>query len=119
VVELLVESMREDRTQFHELWLAAGAPDGATDVGPGIAGRRDELSVVRAHLESGSGLLLVTGEAGIGRTRLVATAQRSTPEVLVVQSQCLPLSTEDRCCRSPTSSVPRGSPTVAACSKLP
>jgi hypothetical protein len=93
-VELLVEAMGGDPAHFHGLWLAAGAPDGTGVIGLDIAGRSDELAVVRAHLESGSGFLLVTGEAGIGKTRLVATAQRSTPDVLVIQSRCLPLSTE-------------------------
>jgi hypothetical protein len=94
VVELLVEAMGGDPTHFHGLWLAAGSPDGVADIGLDIAGRSDELAVVRAHLESGSGLLLVTGEAGIGKTRLVATAARCSPDVLVVQGRCLPLSTE-------------------------
>jgi len=31
---------------------------------PGVAGRGHELAVVRRHLESGSGLLLIAGECG-------------------------------------------------------
>src|SRR4029079_11936665 len=38
VVELLVEAMGGDPSHFHGLWLAAGSPEGANDVGPGIAG---------------------------------------------------------------------------------
>jgi tetratricopeptide (TPR) repeat protein len=94
VLELLVEAMGGDPARFHELWLAAGTPDGTGVTAPDIAGRKDELDVVRAHLETGSGLLLVTGEAGIGKTRLLTEAQRCTPDVLVLQGRCLRLSTE-------------------------
>ncbi|HEX5918077.1 MAG TPA: ATP-binding protein [Nocardioides sp.] len=93
-VELLVEAMGGDATEFRDLWLAASSPadDGGRPVSR-IAGRRAELEAVRRHLEAGAGLLLVTGEAGIGKTTLVHTAaQRS--DVVVAWGLCLPLSTE-------------------------
>jgi tetratricopeptide (TPR) repeat protein len=92
-LELLVEAMDGDTAAFRDLWLAATAPtDGGPAAGQRIAGRARELDVVRRHLEAGSGLLLVTGEAGIGKTRLVAAAaERSAPAVAV--GHCLPLST--------------------------
>ena len=66
LVELLVEAMGGDSHEFHRLWLACGsAHDGTGSTTPRIAGRRSELAAVRRHLESGVGLLLVTGEAGI------------------------------------------------------
>ena len=58
-----------------------------------IAGRRGELDVVRRHLRSGTGLLLVTGEAGIGKTALV-TAAVTGAETYVATGACRPLSTE-------------------------
>jgi len=75
-LELLVEAMDGSTDDFHRLWLAASSRtdgDGPTR-SSGIAGRRTELDVVRRHLEAGTGLLLVTGEAGIGKTRLLTTA---------------------------------------------
>ena len=80
-VELLAEAMGGDVGHFHNLWLSASAPPEAPGpAGTRIAGRTAELAVVRRHLQGGSGLLLVTGEAGIGKTTLVAGAgSRSTP----------------------------------------
>jgi tetratricopeptide (TPR) repeat protein len=93
-VELLVEAMDADPATLHGLWLAATGPTGDPDpTGPKIAGRRDELAVVCRHLETGTGLLLVTGEAGIGKTKLVSTAAATTP-AFVATGHCLPLSTE-------------------------
>lgn len=94
-VELLVEAMDGSVAEFHDLWLAASAPATA---GPGappvrIAGRRAELAAVRRHLETGSGLMLVTGEAGIGKTTLVAAAAAAS-DAFVATGHCLPLSTE-------------------------
>src|SRR5215207_7683982 len=71
-LELVVESMHGDTGQFHQFWLAAGTPTTPDADGPAlprIAGRRLELGAVRSHLATGTGLLLVTGEAGIGKTR--------------------------------------------------
>ncbi len=67
-----------------------------TSPGVGIVGRRSELDVVRRHLEGGQGLLLVTGEAGMGKTTLVETAcaRGAQDVVLVASGRCLPLSTE-------------------------
>ncbi|HEY0642923.1 MAG TPA: AAA family ATPase, partial [Nocardioides sp.] len=94
-LELLVEAMDGDTADFHELWLAASDPNGgrAAPAETGIAGRRSELAVVRHHLEHGSGLLLVTGEAGIGKTALVTAAARSA-DVRVATGHCRPLSTQ-------------------------
>jgi tetratricopeptide (TPR) repeat protein len=93
-LELIVEAMDGPVQDFRELWLAASTPthDAPAPV-PRIAGRRAELETVRRHLETGTGLLLVTGEAGIGKTTLVeAAAAASTPFVAV--GACLPLSVE-------------------------
>jgi len=94
VLELLVEAMDGDTTTFHDLWLAASSPTGSAPT-PQIAGRHTELVAVRRHLETGTGLLLVTGEAGIGKTKLVTTAVAQLAEdVRVLSGACLPLSTE-------------------------
>ena len=95
-VELLVEAMGGDVPQARELWLAASAPSGGPGTERGatrIAGRVAELRVVRHHLTSGTGLLLVTGEAGIGKSALVGAAVAST-DVFVAVGRCLHLSRE-------------------------
>ena len=86
--------MDGDTAPFHDLWVAASKPHRRDrSAAPRIAGRRPELAAVRRHLETGTGLLLVTGEAGIGKTTLVTTAaeppRRSSPS-----GNCLPLSGE-------------------------
>lgn len=92
-LELLVEAMDGDTPRFHDLWLAASTPtDGARPHPTRIAGRRDELEAVRRHLETGTGLLLVTGEAGMGKTTVVTTAAAGV-DVVVATGHCLPLST--------------------------
>ncbi|CUR56853.1 hypothetical protein NOCA1120231 [metagenome] len=92
-LELLVEAMEGDVAQFHDLWLAASTPtDGGRPPAPRIAGRRAELDAVRHHLETGTGLLLVTGEAGIGKSTLAGAAARSSA-VVVATARCRPLST--------------------------
>ena len=93
VLELLVEAMHGDPAPFHDLWLSASSPRGSEHA-PQIAGRRTELVAVRRHLESGNGLFLVTGEAGIGKTRLV-TAAAAGSGVFVATGTCLPLSVQD------------------------
>ena len=96
VLELLIESMGGDVAQFHRLWMAASdrSEPGAIP-GPPIAGRRTELRAVRGHLETGTGLLLVLGEAGIGKTRLVTTAASvARNSTFVAAGSCLPLSAE-------------------------
>lgn len=96
VLELLVEAMGGDPREFHAWWLTASAPQtGTHSPGVGIVGRRSELDVVRRHLEGGQGLLLVTGEAGMGKTTLVETACAQVQDiVLVAAGRCLPLSAE-------------------------
>ena len=46
-----------------------------------------------AHLDSGTGLLLVTGEAGMGKTTVVDAAARAT-DTFVATAHCLPLAME-------------------------
>nr|WP_227466683.1 AAA family ATPase [Nocardioides dongkuii] len=89
--------MKGDVSEFHDLWLAASNPPSTapTATGHRIAGRRSELGALRRHLESGTGLLLVMGEAGLGKTRLVSTAcEPAASDVFVATGHCLPLSTE-------------------------
>lgn len=93
-LELLVASMGGDVQRFHEMWLAASTPAvGLSPPLPGIAGRRKELAFLRRHLESGAGLLLVTGEAGVGKTVLVDAATSSV-DTFVSVGRCLQLSRE-------------------------
>jgi len=94
VLELLVEAMDGDVGEFHDLWLTASSVDPAPPLAPRVAGRRAELAAVRRHLGSGRGLLLVTGEAGIGKTRLVDTAMGSAGDTFVARGACLPLSAQ-------------------------
>ena len=94
VLEVLVEAMNGETSDFHQLWLASGEPALPTQTTAArIAGRRDELVAVRRHLDSGTGLLLITGEAGIGKTALV-TAAAAGAETFVATGACRPLSNE-------------------------
>ncbi|MBD3923024.1 AAA family ATPase [Nocardioides cavernae] len=95
-VELLVEALGGDVSRARELWVAASTPSADPETKSGaarIAGRVAELRVVRHHLTSGTGLLLVTGEAGIGKSALVGAAVAST-DVFVAVGRCLHLSRE-------------------------
>jgi hypothetical protein len=96
-LELLVEAMGGDTVLFHELWLAASTPrplsGRAEPRSLRIAGRRRELDAVRRHLETGTGLLLVSGEAGIGKTALLRAAIGSV-ETFVASGHCLPMASE-------------------------
>ncbi|WP_439936872.1 ATP-binding protein [Nocardia sp. N13] len=94
-LELVVEALDGDTEAFHDLWLAAstGRVEDVAAPAPRIAGRRAELDVVRRHLDTGTGLFLVVGEAGIGKTTLVrAAAERC--DAFVAVGHCLPLSAE-------------------------
>jgi hypothetical protein len=93
-LELAVEAMQGDTAAFHDLWLDASAPTGRLiQAAPRIAGRRAELTAVRRHLETGTGLLLVSGEAGMGKTTLVEAAMPGA-SCFIASGRCLPLSTE-------------------------
>jgi hypothetical protein len=91
LLELIVEHLDGDVALFHRLWVEAGPTGSTTRTPTQLAGRTSELAAVRRHLESGTGLLVVTGEAGIGKSRLVTAAVAST-EALVSPGACLPLS---------------------------
>ncbi|WP_439936877.1 AAA family ATPase [Nocardia sp. N13] len=92
LLELVVAALAGDPAEFRELWLAATA-DGTRHVAPPartIAGRRAELLVLRRHLEGGGGLLVVAGEAGIGKTTLVSAAAQQV-STFVARAGGLPL----------------------------
>ena len=95
-LQVLVEALGGDVDRFHQLWLAASAPEspGVAVEDRSLAGRRDELKVLRHHLtEPRRGLLVIAGEAGIGKSRLVrAGAEAAADEVFVGFGSCLPLS---------------------------
>ena len=96
VLELLVEAMGGDVGSFRDLWLAASSPEptAPSASSPQIAGRLAELVALRRHLLTGRGLLLVTGEAGIGKTKLVSTAVALRDgHPCVASGACLPLAT--------------------------
>ena len=93
MVEVLVQALSGSTTEFRELWLAATSPRPSVTPPTRIAGRGGEQAVVRRHLETGDGILLVTGEAGMGKTTLVAAAGAAS-DVFVAVGHCLPLSTE-------------------------
>ena len=68
---------------MHHKWLPRSRADAAS------------VAAVRRHLESGAGLLLVSGEAGIGKTRLVTTAaDLARQRTFVATGAGLPLSSE-------------------------
>jgi hypothetical protein len=92
LVEMVVPAVGGDPADFRDLWLAATA-DGARHLPPPartIAGRRAELLVVRRHLEAGGGLLVVTGEPGIGKTTLLAAASQQV-STFVARAGGLPI----------------------------
>ena len=92
LLEVIVTALSGETSEFRELWLAATA-EGTRHVPPPartIAGRRAELLVVRRHLETGGGLLLVVGGAGIGKTTLVNTASQQV-STFVAHARGLPL----------------------------
>ena len=92
LLEMVVTAIGGDPADFRDLWLAATA-DGARHLPPPartIAGRRAELLVVRRHLEAGRGLLVVTGEPGIGKTTLLAAASQQV-STFVARAGGLPI----------------------------
>ena len=93
-LELLVEALDGDTDHFHDLWVAATTPVVSPQLAaPRMAGRRAEAEIMRRHLETGRGLLLVVGEAGIGKTKLV-TAAAPRADAFVTTGHCLPLASE-------------------------
>lgn len=92
-IELLVEALGGDTATVHDLWLLASTPGGEPRApsAPRIAGRRAEVAALQRHFRTGAGLILVSGEAGIGKTKVVTTAV-DTSDCFVVIGHCLPLS---------------------------
>ena len=97
ILELLVEALGGDVERARALWLAATAlaDPGSTDEQP-IAGRRTELGAVRRCLTGGAGrMLMVVGEAGVGKSRLVTAASaRLDDDTFVAPGWSLALSSE-------------------------
>src|SRR4051794_23021202 len=96
VLELLVEAMDGDVAEFRARWLEVTDPSsGDLERQSRFVGRRTELGVVRDHLAGRTpGTLLVMGEAGMGKSRLVEAASRAASATLVWTGWCRPLSSE-------------------------
>lgn len=67
-------------------------------IGPALAGRSGELEVLGALLERATdceaGALLVSGDAGVGKTALVQNAcAAADPSTVILAGSCLPLTT--------------------------
>ena len=94
LVEVLVEELGGDVEEFQRLWLSIASGDAgwSSQRQVEIAGRRDQLAEVRRHLQSGDGLLVVVGEAGIGKTRLTSIAATRVTRSTVGRGACFPLS---------------------------
>ncbi|MFJ9544291.1 AAA family ATPase [Streptomyces sp. NPDC101225] len=71
---------------------------------PDFIGRTDELSVVRDALENGPTLVVVDGEAGIGKTRLIREAVASATGRRALIATCPPLAEPFTLGRSSTGS---------------
>ncbi|WP_218034747.1 BTAD domain-containing putative transcriptional regulator [Acrocarpospora corrugata] len=67
------------------------SPDHAPPPAARLVGRDDELAVLRQALAGGSGLVIVEGEPGVGKTRLLeeAGAEAERRGALVVWGRCL------------------------------
>jgi hypothetical protein len=67
-----------------------------------FVGRQQELLRLGAALGGAARLLLVVGDAWVGKTRLVAEGLRPavTSGLIAVTGGCLPLAESCRCCRS-------------------
>src|SRR5579863_9483856 len=59
----------------------------------GLVGREDELSRLLAALGSQTRMVLVVGDAGVGKTRLAAEAmaRAAAAGMVTVRGECLPL----------------------------
>ena len=90
-LELVVEAMDGPATEFHRLWLEASGPTDGAFLASAMAGRKQEQIRVRHHFDAGQGLLLVTGEAGIGKTTVVTTSAAGA-DAFVAVGACRPLS---------------------------
>ena len=93
VVELLVEAMDGDTrasTRSGSLPAPPARQAAAAPHRPSPAARRARHRTPPPG--AGSGLLLVTGEAGIGKTKLVSMAGARPTDIFVATGSCLPLS---------------------------
>src|SRR5262249_60888517 len=91
-VELLDVKGKAEPVPAHELLSVQEAPDRPLE--SRFVGRKDELSAIRevwerAVAEQRCERLTVVGEAGVGKSRLVAEALASV-EARIVQGRCLP-----------------------------
>ena len=67
-----------------------------------FVGREGELSRLLGALGGGARLVLVVGDAGVGKTRFAGEgmARAAAAGMVTVRGECLPLAGRCRCCRS-------------------
>lgn len=98
LLELLVETLDGDVDTFRLLWVAASTGQVTSGAAPSrsrtgrLAGRGSEFALLAEHARvSDEGLVMVCGEAGIGKSALVrAVGDEISPEVFVAAGFCLP-----------------------------
>ncbi|MEV6304563.1 AAA family ATPase [Actinoplanes sp. NPDC051861] len=80
-------------TTAHQRVLTAAPSPAAETTRRTLVGRADEARIVRQAVDSalsgGTGLVLVEGEPGVGKTRLLEEAGAGRPDALVVWGRCL------------------------------
>ncbi|NIO71762.1 MAG: AAA family ATPase, partial [Anaerolineae bacterium] len=102
--EMGIEPAAETQTLFHQLMAAQPAPavppvqppaprPGEQPLALPFLGRERELAALQARLNQAmarqGGLILVSGEAGMGKTRLVAEFMRQSMEATALPVRCL------------------------------
>ncbi|MCA9781887.1 MAG: helix-turn-helix domain-containing protein, partial [Candidatus Eremiobacteraeota bacterium] len=87
----IVEALGGDPDEFHERWLALTAPTPDRLGVASLVGRQKELAEARRFFRDRRRLLLLAGEAGAGKTRLMeAVSDGSGRQIL--GARCVPLS---------------------------
>ncbi len=87
----VVEALGGDPDEFHRRWLAVTSPTPGEVPDVPLVGRQDELAVGHGFFRDQGRLLVLQGEAGSGKTRLLEALAASSDRC-VLGARCVPLS---------------------------